>query len=117
MRVKGGPNHKNRRKSLMKQAKGFRAGAGRLYRTAIQAVIHAEEHRFASRKQFKRSMRSLWIVRINAACRESGVSYSRFLHGLKKSGIDMNRKMLADLAVTDAAALKALIARVTQTAA
>jgi large subunit ribosomal protein L20 len=117
MRVKGGPVHKNRRKRLMKQAKGFRAGSGRLYRTAIQAVIHAGVHKFKSRKQFKRNIRAQWIVRINAACRLNGVSYSRFMNGLTQAGMDVNRKMLADLAATDAAAFTALVKQVVKTAA
>jgi len=117
MRVKGGPSHKNRRNRMMKEAKGFRAGAGRLYRTAIQAVLHSGSHRFASRKQFKRTIRSQWIVRINAACRINGVSYSQFLNGLKKAGIDMNRKMLANIAMTDPVAFKALVLQVAKTAA
>ncbi|MBL8021908.1 MAG: 50S ribosomal protein L20 [Leptospirales bacterium] len=117
MRVKGGPTHKNSRNRLMKQAKGFRAGSGRLYRTALQAVVHAGVHKFASRKQFKRTIRSQWIVRINAACRINNVSYSVFMNGLKKSGIDMNRKMLANIAATDPAAFKALVQQSTKKAA
>lgn len=94
------PSH-HRRKAVLKAAKGFRGGRSRLIRTAHDAVDSAYQHAYVGRKLKKRDYRRLWNVRINAACRQQGLNYSRFIHGLKCAGIDLNRKVLAELAVND----------------
>lgn len=109
MRAKKGSVHINRRKKIMKTASGFMAGSGRLYRSARQAVMKAGNHAFASRRQRKRHMRALWIARINAAAREHGLSYSRFMHQLSGAGIQLDRKSLADMAMNDPEGFKALV--------
>ena len=101
-------NARKRHKKVLKLAKGFYGARGRQYRVAKQSVMRAMAASFAGRKQTKRDYRALWITRINAATRLSGLSYSKFMHGLKLQGITMNRKMLADLAVTDPAAFAKL---------
>jgi len=101
-RVKGGLNAKKRHKKVLKMAKGFYGARSKQYRTAKQAVMRAMAHSFAGRKQTKRDFRRLWITRINAAARINGISYSRFMNGLKLSGININRKMLAEMAIHDA---------------
>jgi large subunit ribosomal protein L20 len=100
-------SHKKRRK-ILKAAKGFRGGHGRLLRSAKEAVARALQYAYRDRRNKKREIRSLWIVRVNAAARENGLSYSQFMFGLKKAGVEVDRKSLADLAVNDAAAFKAL---------
>lgn len=110
MRAKNGSIHKNRRKKVLKAAKGFMGGRKRLFRTAASAVQKAGVHAFASRRQKKRQMRSLWIVRINAAVRPHGLSYSRFINNLGKAGIELDRKSLAHIAATDPAAIEKLVA-------
>lgn len=112
MRTKNGIVHRNRRKRVLKAAKGFRGARHRLYRIAKTALLHAGHNGFVGRKQKKRQMRSLWILRINAAVRPHGLSYSRFVHMLSKSGVQLNRKMLADLAVVDPAAFSAVVEEV-----
>jgi large subunit ribosomal protein L20 len=107
-RVKGAINARKRHKKILKLAKGYRGAAGTQYRASKQAVMRAMAYSFAGRKQIKREYRRLWITRINAAARENGISYSKLMNGLSKAGIDINRKMLADLAVKDGAAFKAL---------
>jgi large subunit ribosomal protein L20 len=102
-RAKGGAKTRQRRKKVLKQAKGYVGGRHRLYRTAAETVLRAGAFAYRHRKQKKRLARSLWIVRINAACREAGLSYSRFMAGLKRAGILLDRKVLADLAVTSPA--------------
>ena len=97
-----------RKNKIMKLAKGFRGGRSKLYRTAKESVEHALVHAYIGRKLRKRNFRSLWIVRINAAARERNVTYSVFMNALSKSGIKINRKVLADLAVTDQAAFDAV---------
>lgn len=109
MRAKSGTIHLKRRKRVLKKAKGFMGARHRLYRLAKSAVMKAGNHAFASRRQRKRQMRSLWIVRINAAVRSHGLSYSSFMNNLKKSGVELDRKALADLAVTDPAGFGALV--------
>jgi len=101
-RVKGGLNAKKRHRKVLKMAKGFYGARSKQYRTAKQAVMRAMAHSFAGRKQTKRDFRRLWITRINAAARINGISYSRFMNGLKLSGININRKMLAEMAIHDA---------------
>lgn len=99
MRVKRGLASHRRHKKYLSAAKGFRGGRSRLYRTAREAVERSLQNSFAGRKQRKRDFRSLWILRINAGSRLNGLSYSRFMHGLKKAGIALDRKVLADMAV------------------
>ncbi len=107
-RVKGGLNAKKRHKRVLKLAKGYRGARSKQYRIAKQSVMRALTSAYAGRKQKKRQMRQLWIARINAAARMNDLSYSRFMFGLKTAGIEMNRKMLADIAVNDAAAFTKL---------
>ncbi len=107
-RIKGGLNAKKRHKRVLKLAKGYRGARSKQYRIAKQSVMRALTSAYAGRKQRKREFRKLWITRINAAARLNGLSYSRFMFGLKQAGVDMNRKMLADLAVNDAEGFKTL---------
>lgn len=100
-RVKRGVTARARHKKVLKQAKGYYGARSRVYRVAKQAVIKAGQYAYRDRRQRKRQFRALWIVRINAAAREFGLSYSRFMDGLKKASIDIDRKVLADLAVRD----------------
>jgi large subunit ribosomal protein L20 len=100
-RAKRGFKARRRRKRLLKSARGFYGGRHRMFRRAVEAVHHAWAHAYAGRKQRKRQMRRLWVVRINAAARQNGLSYSRFVEGLRKSGIELDRKVLADLAISD----------------
>jgi large subunit ribosomal protein L20 len=100
---------RKRRKKILKQARGFRGGRGRLIRQAFGAVDHAMANAYIGRKQKKRQYRRLWTIRINAACRALGWNYSSFINGLNKAGIEMNRKVLADLAATDADAFAKLV--------
>ncbi|MBQ2752978.1 MAG: 50S ribosomal protein L20 [Firmicutes bacterium] len=102
-RVKGALNARKRHKKVLKLARGYRGARSKQYRIAKQSVMKAMAYSFAGRKQTKREYRRLWIARINAAARMNGLSYSRMMHGLKLADININRKMLADLAVTDAA--------------
>ena len=101
-RVKGGLNAKKRHKRVLKLAKGYRGARSKQYRVAKQSVMRALATSYAGRKERKRQFRQLWIARINAASRINGLSYSKFMYGLKKADIDSNRKMLADMAVNDA---------------
>lgn len=110
-RVKGGPRLRRRHKKILKLAKGYYGGRSRLFRPANQQVMHALKYARRDRRQKKRNFRRLWIARINAAARISGLSYSRMMNGLKKAGIGVNRKMLADLAVRDAEAFNDLVAK------
>ncbi len=108
-RVKGALNARKKHKKVLKMAKGFRGARSKQYRVAKQSVMKAMAHAFAGRKQTKREYRRLWIVRINAAARINGLSYSKFMNGLKVAGININRKMLAELAVNDAPAFAKLV--------
>ena len=101
-RVKGGLGAKKRHNRVLKLAKGYRGARSKQYRVAKQSVMRALTSSYAGRKERKRQFRRLWIARINAAARMNGLSYSRFMYGLKSAGIDMNRKMLAEMAVNDA---------------
>ena len=107
-RVKGALNAKKKHNRVLKLAKGYRGARSKQYRVAKQSVMRALTSAFAGRKQKKRDMRSLWITRINAAARINGLSYSNMMHGLKLTGVDINRKMLADLAVNDPEGFKTL---------
>ena len=107
-RVKGGLGAKKRHNRTLKLAKGYRGARSKLYRVAKQSVMRALTSSYAGRKERKRQFRQLWIARINAAARMNGISYSQMMHGLKVSGIDINRKMLAEMAVNDAAGFAAL---------
>ena len=107
-RIKGGLNAKKRHNRVLKLAKGYRGARSKQYRIAKQSVMRALASSYAGRKQKKRQYRRLWIVRINAAARMNGLSYSRFMYGLKNAGIEMNRKVLADMAVNDAASFAKL---------
>ena len=107
-RVKGGTVTRKRRKKVLKLAKGYFGSKHTLYKVANQQVMKSLQYAFRDRRQKKRDFRKLWITRINAAARINGLSYSRLMHGLKLAGIEVNRKMLADLAVTDAAAFAQL---------
>ena len=100
-RVKGGLNAKKKHKRVLKLAKGYRGARSKQYRIAKQSVMRAMASSFAGRKQRKRDFRRLWIARINAAARMNGISYSRFMHGLKLANVDLNRKVLAEMAVND----------------
>lgn len=100
-RVTNAPQSRRRRKKILKQAKGYRAGRGRLLKTANVAVMRSGQYAYRNRKKRKGDFRRLWIVRINAAARENGVSYSKLINGLKKAGIALDRKILAEMAVTD----------------
>ncbi|EJP19930.1 MAG: 50S ribosomal protein L20 [Lachnoanaerobaculum sp.] len=102
-RVKGALNAKKRHNRVLKLAKGYRGARSKQYRIAKQSVMRALASAYAGRKERKRQFRQLWIARINAAARINGLSYSKLMHGLKVAGVDMNRKMLAELAVNDAA--------------
>lgn len=107
-RIKGALNAKKKHNRVLKLAKGYRGARSKQYRIAKQSVMRAQASAFAGRKQRKRDMRALWITRINAAARLNGLSYSQFMHGLKLAEIDINRKMLAEMAVNDAAGFTAL---------
>ncbi|MEZ4319752.1 MAG: 50S ribosomal protein L20 [Myxococcota bacterium] len=107
-RVKGAMNRRTRRKTLFRRVRGFFLGRRNL-RQAIAARMHADKNAYIGRKQRKRHFRRLWTQRINAAVRLQGLSYSKFIHGLKKQGVDVNRKMLADLAVREPVAFQALV--------
>ena len=107
-RIKVGVTAHRRHKHILKLAKGYRGARSKQYRIAKQSVMRALTSAYAGRKQKKRQMRQLWIARINAAARMNGLSYSKFMFGLKTAGIEMNRKMLAELAVNDAAAFTKL---------
>ena len=101
-RVKGGTVSKDRRRKVLKQAKGYFGSKHRLYKTAQEQLFHSGEYAYRDRKHNKSNFRKLWITRINAACRENEISYSRFMNGLSKAGIEINRKMLSELAISDA---------------
>ena len=107
-RIKGGLNAKKRHNRVLKLAKGYRGARSKQYRVAKQSVMRALTSAYAGRKQNKRQFRRLWIARINAAARMNGLSYSKFMYGLKLANIDINRKMLAEMAINDAAGFTAL---------
>ena len=107
-RIKGGMNAKKKHNRVLKLAKGYRGARSNQYRVAKQSVMRALTSSYAGRKERKRQFRQLWIARINAAARINGISYSQLMHGLKVAGVDINRKMLAELAVNDADGFKTL---------
>ena len=108
MRIKRGVNAAKRRRKIMKLSKGYFGAKSKLYRVARQAVMKSLNYAFVGRRRKKRDFRKLWIARINAACRLNGMSYSTFMHGLKLADVNLNRKVLADIAVNDAAGFTAL---------
>ncbi len=108
-RIKGGANAKQKHNRVLKMAKGYRGARSKQYRVAKQSVMRALTSSYAGRKQRKRQMRQLWIARINAAARLNGLSYSKFMYGLKLAEVDMNRKMLAEMAVNDAEGFAELV--------
>ncbi|MCB5226827.1 50S ribosomal protein L20 [Alishewanella sp. 16-MA] len=110
-RVKRGVTAHARHKKVLKQAKGYYGARSRVYRVAFQAVIKAGQYAYRDRRQRKRQFRQLWIARINAASRMNGMSYSRLIAGLKKASIEIDRKILADIAVYDKAAFTAIVAK------
>ena len=101
-RIKGGLNAKKKHNRVLKLAKGYRRASSKQYRVAKQSVMRALTSAYAGRKQKKRQFRQLWIARINAAARMNGLSYSKFMYGLKLAGVELNRKVLADMAINDA---------------
>ncbi len=111
-RVKGAMHTRKRRKKILKLAKGYRGAKSKLFKTANQAVMKSLSYAYRDRKQKKRNFRQLWIARINAAARMNGISYSKFMNGLKTNGIEINRKMLAEIAVSDPAAFAKLVEKV-----
>lgn len=112
MRIKRTVNAVKKRRKILKQAKGYRGAKSKLYRTAREQIMKSGMYAYIGRKQKKRDFRALWITRINAACRLNDISYSKFIAGLKSKNIDLNRKVLADIAVKDPAAFAALVAEV-----
>ena len=110
-RVKNGLTSRKRRKKVLKLAKGYFGAKSTLYRTAKQAVMKSGQYAYRDRKQKKREFRKLWISRINAAARQHDISYSRLMNGLKVAGIDINRKMLSEIAIADDAAFAEIVAQ------
>jgi len=108
-RVKRGTMTHKRHKKVLERAKGFWGGRSRLFKTAKEAVMHSMQYAYRDRRNRKREFRRLWIIRINAACREQGLTYGRFIEGLSKAGVGIDRKALADLAVRDAQAFTELV--------
>ncbi len=108
-RVKGALNTRKKHKKILKLAKGFRGGESRIYRTANQAVMRSMQNAYIGRKRRKRDFRRLWISRISAAAKMNGMNYSTFMNGLKKANIEMNRKMLSEIAIADPQAFAQLI--------
>ena len=115
-RATNNPASRRRRKKVLKQAKGYRGGRSKLIRTASDAVDRSLSYAYRDRRKKKRAFRSLWIVRINAAARQHGLTYSTLISGLRKAGVEVNRKVLANLAVTDADAFGALAEQAKQSA-
>ena len=109
MRVKGGTIHRARRKKALKQAKGYFGSKHRLYKTAKEQVMHSGAYAYRDRKARKRDFRKLWITRINAACRLNEISYSKFIDGLNKANVEINRKMLSEIAIDDSKAFAELV--------
>ncbi len=108
-RVKGALNTRKHHKKILKLAKGYRGAKSKLYRVANQAVMKSLTYSYIGRKQKKRDFRSMWITRISAACKMNDINYSRFMNGLKKANIDINRKMLSEIAINDPAAFTNLV--------
>jgi large subunit ribosomal protein L20 len=110
-RVTNSPASRKRRKKVLKYAKGYFGNKSKLFRYAKEAVQHAWQYAYIDRKKKKANMRGLWIVRLNAACREAGITYSRFIEGLKAAGILLDRRQLSEIAIADPVAFKALVAK------
>ena len=108
-RVKSGVQTKRRHKKVLKEASGYFGSKHRLYKTAKEQLMHSSVYAYRDRRQKKREFRKLWITRINAACRMNDISYSKFINGLTKAGVEVNRKMLSELAINDMDAFKALV--------
>ncbi|HIU68650.1 MAG: 50S ribosomal protein L20 [Clostridiales bacterium] len=108
-RVKGALATRKRRKRVLKLAKGYYGSKSRLFKTAKQAVMKSGNYAYIGRKQKKREFRKLWITRISAGCKANGINYSTFMNGLKKAGVELNRKMLSEIAISDPAAFTALV--------
>ena len=108
-RIKGATMSRKRRNKVMKMAKGYYGSKSSLFKTAKQAVMKSGQYAYVGRKQKKRDFRRLWITRISAACKLNGMNYSTFMNGLKKSGIEMNRKMLSEIAIADSVAFAKLV--------
>ena len=108
-RVKGALNTRKKHKKILKLAKGFRGAESKQYRTANQAVMRSMQNAYVGRKRRKRDFRRLWIARISAAAKMNGMNYSTFMNGIKKAGIEMNRKMLSEIAIADPAAFAQLV--------
>lgn len=108
-RTTGGPTHARKRKRVLKRAKGFMGGPGTLYRVAREFTRKADVYAYRDRRQKKRHFRALWITRLNAAVRAEGITYSRFIAALTAAGIELNRKMLSEVAIADPAAFKAIV--------
>lgn len=108
-RSTGGPTHARKRKRVLKRAKGFRAGPGTLYRQALEFTLRAGKYAYRDRRQKKRHFRQLWVTRLAAALRERGINYNRFIPALQGAGIELNRKMLSELAISDPAAFDAIV--------
>ena len=111
-RIKGAVKTRARRKKILKLAKGYRGAKSKLFKTANQAVMESLSYAYRDRKAKKREFRQLWIARINAAARMNGISYSKFMNGLKKNNININRKMLSEIAISDPAAFTKLVEKV-----
>lgn len=116
-RMKRAVNAHKKRRKIFRLAKGYFGAKSKQYRSAKQAVLKSQAHAYRGRKEKKRTMRRLWIVRINAEARQNGISYSQLMNGLKKSGIELNRKVLADMAVKDKAGFAALVDKAKKTLA
>ena len=111
-RVTGGPTHARKRKRLLRKAKGMRGQPGHNYRSALEFVRKADVYAYEHRKQKKRNFRQLWITRLNAALKERGVPYNRFIAALSEAGIELNRKMLSEIAISDPATFDAIVEQV-----
>jgi large subunit ribosomal protein L20 len=111
-RSSGGPTHARKRKRILKRAAGFRAGPGTIYRQALEFTRKADVYAYRDRRQKKRHFRTLWITRLNAALKQRGIQYNRFIPALTLSGIGLNRKMLSELAISDPAAFDAIVEKV-----
>ena len=112
MRIKRAVNAVKKRRSILKSAKGYRGAKSKLYRSAKEQVLRSGQYSYVGRKLKKRNFRALWITRINAGCRQNGISYSKFIAGLKSKGIELNRKVLADMAVREPDAFASLVGQV-----
>ena len=111
-RVKGGPVHARTRKRVLKRAKGFVLGPGYQYREALEFTARADRYAYRDRRQKRRHFRQLWITRLNAACKQRGIPYNRFINAATTAGIALNRKMLSELAITDPATFDAIVEKV-----